>query len=69
VAKDVATVRELLRRYPHPNGLHALQNGSGFTRRNPWPPMSPLAPRVLSFVATYEPDDEGADDAGDMAAP
>jgi hypothetical protein len=69
VAKDVATVRELLSRYPHPNGLHALQNGPGFTRRNPWPPMSPLAPRVLSFVAAYEPDDEGADDAGDMAAP
>jgi hypothetical protein len=60
VAEDVATVRELLSRYPHPHGLHALQNGPGFTRRNPWPPMSPLAPRVLSFVATYEPDDVSA---------
>jgi len=69
VIDDVMTVRELLSRYPHPNGLHALQNGPGFTRRNLWPPMSPLAPRVLAFVAAYEPDDEGADDAGDVAAP
>ncbi|MGE3659551.1 MAG: hypothetical protein AB7G47_22585 [Mycolicibacterium sp.] len=59
VADDVATVRELLNRYPHPNGLHALQNGPGFTRRNLWPPMSPLAARVLRFAATYEPESQG----------
>lgn len=73
VADDVATVRELLTRYPHPRGLHALQNGPGFTRRNPWPSMSALAPRVLSFVANYEPDpepdDQDAGDAGDATAP
>ncbi|BCO67524.1 hypothetical protein MINTM007_21350 [Mycobacterium intracellulare] len=63
VADDVATVRELLSRYPHPNGLHALQNGPGFTRRNPGPPMSPLAPRVLHFVSTYEPDEASGDDS------
>ncbi|MFB1298799.1 hypothetical protein ACAG24_025175 [Mycobacterium sp. pW049] len=59
VADDVATVRQLLNRYPHPNGLHALQNGPGFTRRNLWPPMSPLAARVLKFAATYEPGSQG----------
>ncbi len=53
VADNVVTVRELLSRYPHPNGLHALQSGPGFTRRNLSPPISPLAPRVLHFVATY----------------
>ncbi|ADT98058.1 hypothetical protein AU195_14545 [Mycobacterium sp. IS-1496] len=68
VADDVATVRELLSRYPHPNGVHALQDGPGFTRRKMCPPMSPLAPRVLSFVASYEPDDVGASDAGDGTA-
>ncbi len=60
-ADDVATVRELLSRYPHPNGVHALQDGPGFTRRKMCPPMTPLAPRVLRFVASYEPEDEGAD--------
>lgn len=73
VADDVATVRELLSRYPHPNGLHALQNGPGFTRRNPWPPLSPLAPRVLRFAASYEPDaepdDQDTGDADDVTAP
>jgi len=59
VADDVATVRELLERYPHPNGLHALQNGPGFTRRSLWPPMSPLAARVLKFAATYQPESQG----------
>jgi hypothetical protein len=54
VADDVATVRKLLSRYPHPRGLHALQSGAGFTRRNPWPQLSPLARRVLHFVSTYE---------------
>jgi hypothetical protein len=56
VADDVATVRELLARYPGTQGLHALQNGPGFTRRNMWPNMSPLAPRVLAFAANYEAD-------------
>ena len=56
VAQDVVTVRELLSRFPGKRGLHALQNGPGLTRRNLWPPMSPLAPRVLHFVATFEPD-------------
>lgn len=51
--EDAATVRELLSRYPHPRGLHALQNGPGFTRRNLWPNMSPLAPRVLQFAADF----------------
>lgn len=51
--EDAATVRELLSRYPHPRGLHALQNGPGFTRRNPCPNMSPLAPRVLQFAADF----------------
>ncbi len=71
VADDVATVRELLDRYPHPNGLHALQNGPGFTRRNMCPPITPLAPRVLRFVVSYEPEDEGAGDDGasDVTAP
>jgi hypothetical protein len=60
-ADDVATVRELLSQYPTAQGLHALQNGPGFTRRNLWPPISPLAPRVLQFVSTYEPE-EAPDD-------
>ena len=51
--EDAATVRELLSRYPHPRGLHALQNGPGFTRRNLCPNMSPLAPRVLQFAAGF----------------
>lgn len=50
---DAATVRELLGRYPHPQGLHALQNGPGFTRRNLWPNMTPLAPRVLQFAVNF----------------
>lgn len=54
VADDVATVRELLSRYLGKQGLHALQNGPGFTRRNLWPNMIPLAPRVLAFAANYE---------------
>jgi hypothetical protein len=60
VTQDVATVRELLSRFPGRQGLHALQNGPGFTRRNQGPPISPLAPRVLHFAATYEPDDDSA---------
>ena len=60
VADDVATIRELLAKYPGTQGLHALQNGPGFTRRNMCPPMSPLAPRVLAFAASYEPESEAA---------
>ena len=56
VADDVATVRELLSRYPGKQGLHGLQNGPGFTRRNLFPSMTPLAPRVLGFAANYQAD-------------
>lgn len=63
VADDVATVRELLSRYPTPIGLHALQNGPGFTRRNLSPPISPMAARVLQFVATYEPEGDSDEDS------
>ena len=59
VAQDVATVRELLSRFPGKRGLHALQNGPGYTRRNLWPPISPLAPRVLQLV-TSPPTTAGA---------
>jgi hypothetical protein len=62
VTEDVATVRELLSRFPGRQGLHALQNGPGFTRRNLGPPISPLAPRVLHFVATFEPDAQDEQD-------
>jgi len=58
VADDVATVRELLSRYPVKQGLHGLQSGPGFTRRNLFPSMTPLAPRVLGFAANYEPEEE-----------
>jgi len=62
VADDVAALRELLGRYPGTQGLHGLQNGPGFTRRNLLPSMTPLAPRVLGFAANYvqceKPDDE-----------
>lgn len=44
VAAAVATLRELLNRYPGTQGLHGLQNGLGFTRRNLFPSMTPLAP-------------------------
>lgn len=64
VAQDVATVKELLSRFPGQAGLHALQNGPGFTRRNQGPPISPLAPRVLHFVSTYEPEDSQGDGLG-----
>jgi hypothetical protein len=63
VARDVATVGELLSRFPGRQGLHTLQNGPSFTRRNPWPPISPLAPRVLQFVATFEPDEDSGEDS------
>jgi hypothetical protein len=56
VADDVATVRELFSRYPGKQGLHGLQNGPGFTRRNLFPSITPLAPRVLGFAANYQAD-------------
>jgi hypothetical protein len=52
--EDAATVRELLDRYPDKQGQRALQNGPGFTRRNMCPPLSPLAPRVLAFAASFQ---------------
>jgi hypothetical protein len=52
--EDAATVRELLARYPGKQGQHALQNGPGFTRRNMCPNMTPLAPRVLAFAASFQ---------------
>jgi hypothetical protein len=55
VADDVATLRELLDRYPGTQGLHGLQNGPGFTRRNLLPGTTPLAPRVLGFATNYVP--------------
>jgi hypothetical protein len=55
-AEDAATVRELIGRFPGTQGLHALQNGPGFTRRNPWPPIDPRAPRVILFALNYEAD-------------
>lgn len=52
--EDAAVVRELLARYPDKQGQRALQNGPGFTRRNMCPPLSPLAPRVLAFAASFQ---------------
>jgi hypothetical protein len=52
--EDAATVRELLARYPGIKGQYGLQNGAGFTRRNLWPGMTPLAPRVLAFAASFQ---------------
>jgi hypothetical protein len=52
--EDAATVRELLSRYPGTKGQYALQNGPGFTRRNLCPKMTPLAPRVLAFAASFQ---------------
>lgn len=56
VADDVATVRELLSQYPGKPGLHALQNGPGFTRRNLWPAMTRLRRECLhSWPITRAP--------------
>jgi hypothetical protein len=52
--EDAATVRELLGRYPGTQGQYGLQNGPGFTRRNLWPGMTPLAPRVLAFAEGFQ---------------
>jgi hypothetical protein len=67
VAEDVATIRELLNQYPGTQGLHALQNGPGFTRRNMWPGMTPLAPRVLGFPANYQTSHEPEGDEDSAA--
>jgi hypothetical protein len=66
VAQDVATMKELLGRFNGRRGLHALQDGPGFTRRNQSPPISPLAPRVLHFVSTYEPGEASGDALADI---
>jgi hypothetical protein len=44
-------------------GMYFLQTGPGFTRRQLAPSQSPLAPRVLHFADTYEPDNDSDDDS------
>lgn len=56
VADDAATVKELIGRFEGREGLYALQNGPGFTRRTLMPPLHRLAPRVLAFADKYEAD-------------
>jgi hypothetical protein len=56
VADDAATVKELIGRFNGSQGLYALQNGAGFTRRTMLPPLHRLAPRVLHFADTYQAD-------------
>jgi hypothetical protein len=53
-ADDAATVRELIGRFEGRQGIYAMQNGPGFTRRTMLPPLHRLAPRVLAFAAKYE---------------
>lgn len=50
VAKDAATVRELVGRYEGRRGAYYLQTGPGFTRRLMAPSMTELEPRVLHFA-------------------
>jgi hypothetical protein len=57
VAQDAATVRELIGRFNCRQGMYFLQTGPGFTRRQLAPSQTPLAPRVLHFADTYEPDE------------
>ncbi|RDI55920.1 hypothetical protein [Nocardia mexicana] len=52
-ATDAATVKELIGRFNGRQGLYALQNGPGFTRRLWIPPYMTLAPRVLAFADNY----------------
>jgi hypothetical protein len=54
VADDAATIRELIGRFEGRQGLHALQDGPGFTRRTGIPPLHRLAPRVLTFADKYK---------------
>jgi hypothetical protein len=56
VADDAATVKELIGRFEGKQGLYALQNGPGFTRRTLMPPLHRLAPRALAFADKYEAD-------------
>jgi len=53
-AADAATVRELIGRFEGRQGIYALQNGPGFTRRTMLPPLHRLAPRVLAFADQYQ---------------
>lgn len=57
VAEDAATVRELIGRFQGRRGMYFLQTGPGFTRRRLAPPQTPLAPRVLHFADTFDPQD------------
>jgi hypothetical protein len=54
VADDAATIRELIGRFEGRQGLHALQDGPGFTRRTGIPPLHRLAPRVVTFADKYK---------------
>lgn len=54
VAKDAATVRELIMRFNGRRGLYALQTGPGFTRRFRTPSFSQLDPRVLAFADQHD---------------
>jgi hypothetical protein len=49
-------VKELIGRFEGREGLYALQNGPGFTRRLGLPPIHRLAPRVLAFADEYHAD-------------
>jgi hypothetical protein len=57
VADDAATVKELIGRFEGRQGVYAMQNGPGFTRRLGLPPLRRLAPRVLAFADKYTADD------------
>ena len=56
VAEDTAIVKDLIGKFDGREGLYALQNGAGFTRRTMLPPLHRLTPRVLAFADKYEPD-------------
>lgn len=57
VADDAATVKELIGRFEGRQGVYAMQNGPGFTRRLGLPPLRRLAPRVLAFADKYTADE------------
>ena len=61
VANDAATVRELIARFEGRQGMYFLQTGPGFTRRRLAPPTTALAPRVLHFAESHEPDNGSGD--------
>ncbi len=56
VVEDAATVKELIGRFGGRHGMYFLQASPGFTRRQLVPSQLPLAPRVLQFAESYEPD-------------